>query len=152
MALPRGYEYGEQNNTRQEQVLGYAWDCRELQLQEKFAMRKRVLAGLSTALIWAAPVFGHAKLLNTVPAADAQLSGAPASLTLTFNEDVRLAVLQLTTAGHDVPVTINRAAAAAPSVTIALPPLMAGKYEVQWSALTASDGHLVKGRYSFVIR
>lgn len=115
-------------------------------------MRKRTSPGLCTwAFFLAGPVFGHAKLLSTLPAADARLTEAPASLTLTFNENVRLAVLKLTTAGHEVPVKIDREAAAAPSVTIALPPLTAGKYQVQWSALTPSDGHVVRGTYFFVV-
>jgi methionine-rich copper-binding protein CopC len=104
------------------------------------------------ALLLVGPVFGHAKLLSTTPAAEAQLGLAPTSLTLTFNENVRLAVLKLSTGGHEIPLTIDHGSAAAPSVTIALPPLTAGKYEVQWSALTPSDGHVVKGGYSFTVR
>jgi methionine-rich copper-binding protein CopC len=110
------------------------------------------MGSLCGAVLLAGPVFGHAKLLNTLPAADAQLSSAPAALTLTFNENVKLAMLKLTTAGHDVPLTIDHASAAAPSVTVALPPLAAGTYEVRWSALTPSDGHVVKGGYSFIVR
>jgi methionine-rich copper-binding protein CopC len=110
------------------------------------------IGSLCGAVLLAGPVFGHAKLLSTLPAADAQLSSAPAALTLTFNENVKLAMLKLVTAGHAVPLTLDHAAAAAPSVTVALPPLLAGKYEVQWSALTPSDGHVVKGGYSFIVR
>jgi methionine-rich copper-binding protein CopC len=108
--------------------------------------------GVCAALFAVGPAFGHAKLLGTVPAADAQLAGPPSSLTLTFNENVRLAVLKLKTAGHEVPVTVDRDATAASSVTIPLPPLAAGRYDVQWSVLTTSDGHAVNGVYSFVIR
>jgi methionine-rich copper-binding protein CopC len=115
-------------------------------------MWKAISSGACATLLAAGPVFGHAKLLSTSPAAQAQLTQSPPSLTLTFNENVRLAVLKLTTGGHDVPLVIDRNAAAAPSVTIAVPPLAAGTYEVQWSALTPSDGHVVKGTYSFAIR
>jgi methionine-rich copper-binding protein CopC len=34
---------------------------------------------------------------------------------------------------------------------VPLPPLAAGKYQVQWSALSPDDGHVVKGSYSFTI-
>jgi methionine-rich copper-binding protein CopC len=108
--------------------------------------------GLGAALLAAGHAFGHAKLLGSDPAADAKLAAAPPSLILRFNENVRLAVLKLTTAGHEVPVTIDRNAAAADTVTVQLPRLAAGTYDVQWSALTASDGHAVKGGYSFVIK
>jgi hypothetical protein len=104
------------------------------------------------ALLAIGPVFGHAKLLESSPAAGAEITGSPSSLTLTFNENVRLGVLKLTTAGRAVPVVIDPNPAAARVVSIKLPSLSAGAYEVQWSALTPSDGHVVKGRYTFVIR
>src|ERR1700682_5169565 len=60
----------------------------------------RVLKGLLMAVtvaagILAGPAFGHAKLLSTLPPADAQLQATPKSLTLTFNENLRLRVLTL---------------------------------------------------------
>ena len=104
------------------------------------------------ALLAAGPAFGHAKLLNSSPAAGSEVAQSPRSLTLTFNENVRLGVLKLTTAGHVVPVAIDPNAAPARAIRIMLPALTAGSYDVQWSALTPSDGHVVKGRYTFVIR
>jgi methionine-rich copper-binding protein CopC len=110
------------------------------------------LAGLAVAAaMLAGPADAHAKLRSTVPAADAQLTAAPQTLTLTFNENVRLAVLTLSIAGKDIPLSLDRNAAAAPQVSVPLPPLAAGKYQVQWSALSPDDGHVVKGSYSFTI-
>jgi methionine-rich copper-binding protein CopC len=114
-------------------------------------MRKMALLSLLTAVVFGAPAFGHAKLLLSAPAADAQVTGSPATLTLTFNENVRLAMLKLSTGGRDIPLTIDRAAAGAATVTVKLPTLAAGKYDVQWSALTLDDGHVVKGGYSFSV-
>jgi methionine-rich copper-binding protein CopC len=114
-------------------------------------MKNAAWLGLIGAVVVGAPAFGHAKLLLTAPAADAQVTGSPAALTLTFNEEVRLAMLKLSTGGHDIPVAVDRGAAAAATVTIKLPTLVPGKYEVQWSALTPSDGHVVKGSYSFSV-
>jgi len=104
------------------------------------------------ALLVSAAAFGHARLVGTQPAAGAQLTESPASLTLTFNENVRLAVLKLVAAGRAVPLNVDRAAAPAQEIRIALPPLAAGTYSVEWSALTQSDGHVIKGAYSFVVR
>jgi methionine-rich copper-binding protein CopC len=115
------------------------------------------ISGLALALaslvgfVLPVPAVAHAKLRSTVPAADAQLAAAPKALILTFNEDVRLAVLTLSTGGKDIPLTLDRSAAAAPQVSVPLPPLAAGKYQVQWSALSPDDGHVVKGSYSFTI-
>jgi methionine-rich copper-binding protein CopC len=118
---------------------------------ERRASGMRVSLALCAAVL-VGPAFGHAKLLESSPAAGAEIRESPPSLTLTFNEDVRLGVLKLTTAGHAVPLAIDPNPASARVITIKLPPLTAGTYDVQWSALTPSDGHVVKGRYTFVIR
>ncbi len=110
-----------------------------------------LLAVTATGMILAGPAFGHAKLRSTLPAADAQLRVAPTSVTLTFNENVRLAVLTVTADGKDVPVTVDRSAPAAPQVTVALPVLGVGNYQVRWSALSPDDGHVTKGTFSFTI-
>ena len=112
----------------------------------------RVSLWVCTALFAAGAVFGHARLLGASPAAGAELTAPPASLTLRFNGNVRLARLKISAAGRAIPVIIDPDAKSSSSVTIALPPLAAGTYEVEWSALTPSDGHVVKGAYSFVIR
>jgi hypothetical protein len=103
------------------------------------------------ALILTAPAFGHAKLRGSLPAADAKLQAAPKSLVLTFNETVRLAVLTLTIDGKDIPVAVDRNAPAAPQVSVSLPTLAAGKYQVRWSALSVDDGHVTQGTFSFSI-
>jgi methionine-rich copper-binding protein CopC len=110
-----------------------------------------LLAVALAGMILAGPALGHAKLRSTIPAADAQLQVAPKSLTLNFNEDVRLAVLTLTVDGRDIPVTVDRSAPAAPQVIVTLPVLAVGKYQVRWSALSPADGHVSKGTFSFAI-
>ena len=115
------------------------------------ALKGLLMAVTVAAGILAGPAFGHAKLLSTLPPADAQLQAAPKSLTLTFNENVRLAVLTLTTDGKTIPVTVDRSLPASPQVSVPLPLLTPGKYQVQWSVLSADDGHVTKGTFSFVI-
>jgi methionine-rich copper-binding protein CopC len=95
--------------------------------------------------------FGHAKLLGTSPADGTQLEAAPTELTLKFDEPVQLAVLKLSAAGKDIPLAYDRGAAAQPQVTVVLPVLAAGIYQVRWSALTADDGHVVRGTFSFIV-
>jgi methionine-rich copper-binding protein CopC len=102
-------------------------------------------------VIVAGAAYGHAKLRASVPAADAQLQSAPHYLTLTFNESVHLAVLTMTAAGKDVPLRIDRSAPATAEVTVALPVLGIGTYEVKWSVLAVDDGHVSKGTFSFAI-
>jgi methionine-rich copper-binding protein CopC len=115
-------------------------------------MIKRGFAAMAVVgMILAGPAFGHAKLRSTLPAADAQLAAAPKSLTLTFNESVRLAVLSVAAGDREIPVAVDRSAPAAPQVTIALPALMPGYYQVRWSVLAADDGHASQGTFSFTI-
>ncbi len=115
-------------------------------------MIKRGFSAIAvTGMILAGPAFGHAKLRSTLPAADAELSVAPKSVTLSFNEDVRLAVLSVAAGGREIPVTVDRSAAAASQVTVALPALAPGKYQVRWSVLAADDGHATQGTFSFTI-
>ena len=114
-------------------------------------MAKNWLPAAAMAIIVAGPAWGHAKLRSTNPPADAALPAAPKSLTLSFNENVRIAVLTLTFGGKLIPVAVDRNAPAALQVTIPLPPLANGKYQVQWSALSADDGHVTKGTFAFAI-
>ena len=104
-----------------------------------------------TGMILTGTAFAHAKLQSTTPAAGAQLKLAPTSLTLRFNEKVRLAVLTLSVDGRAVPVTVDRSAPAAAQVSVALPVLAVGKYSVQWSVLSADDGHVSKGTFAFAV-
>ncbi|HEX3846037.1 MAG TPA: copper resistance CopC family protein [Steroidobacteraceae bacterium] len=104
----------------------------------------------SGLLLMSELAWGHAKLQATVPAADATVP-APKSLSLKFNEEVRLAVLTVSNAGKTIPVKIDTGAAAAREVSVALPILAPGTYEVAWSAMSSGDGHVVKGRFSFTV-
>jgi len=114
-------------------------------------VRAWLLAAAAAGMVLTGPVFAHAKLRSSIPAADAQLRAAPKSLTLSFNENVRLAVLTLTLDGKDVPVTVDRSAPPAAQVSVALPALAVGQYVVQWSALSVDDGHVSKGTFAFAV-
>ena len=114
-------------------------------------MSKHGFALVVAGMILAGTAFGHAKLRSSSPSDAAQLPIAPRSLTLHFSENVRLAVLTLTSGGRDIPLKVDRNAAAASEVSVPLPPLRDGKYQVRWSALSSDDGHVTKGELSFTI-
>jgi methionine-rich copper-binding protein CopC len=114
-------------------------------------MVKQAFLVVMVAGLMSSTAFAHAKLQSASPAAGEQLDVAPKSLTLRFNENVQLAILRLSTANTDIPVAFDRGAAAASEVRVTLPPLAPGKYQVQWSALSTGDGHVVKGTFSFLI-
>jgi methionine-rich copper-binding protein CopC len=114
----------------------------------KFAVLKVALA---VSLMWSVPCFSHARLQSSVPAAEARLAKAPPTLTLNFSEQAQLAVLKVSSSGTSVPITVDRSAKAASTVIVALPALKPGKYEVQWSAIAADDGHITKGSFYFTV-
>jgi hypothetical protein len=115
-------------------------------------MRKRFGVTMAAAvLMFPLALWAHAKLLSTTPAAGAELAAAPKVLTLDFNESVKLAVLKISLAGKDLSVPYDGDASAA-HVTVPLPALAPGTYQIKWSALTVDDGHVVRGAFSFVIK
>lgn len=100
----------------------------------------------------ASPAFAHAKLLSTSPADGAQLTEAPKTLSLTFAELVKLALVEVGGAGQPVPITLDRAAKATATVVVRFPALAPGRYEVHWSAVSPGDGHVSKGSLVFTIQ
>jgi methionine-rich copper-binding protein CopC len=113
-------------------------------------MTRRLACAILSGLLPLAAL-AHAKLLSTVPATGEQLAVAPKQMTLRFNEAVQIGMLKLSGDGKDIPLPQAPGAAAASTVTVALPALAPATYRVQWSALTVDDGHVVKGSFSFTI-
>jgi methionine-rich copper-binding protein CopC len=111
----------------------------------KFAL---TLAG---ALALANLSFGHAKLVASSPAGGARLSESPHVLTLTFDEEVKLAKLTLARDGTPITVDIHTAASGAKTVTVPVTPLTPGTYELHWTALATDDGHVTKGTFTFIV-
>lgn len=112
-----------------------------------------VLTAVSVAAIgFSGPVFAHAKLLSTVPAANSQVAAAPATLALQFDEAVKLAKFELMRGSTVVPIALDPNAAPAAKYDVALPALQPGNYTVTWSALTVDDGHVVHGSFKFVLQ
>ncbi len=96
-------------------------------------------------------VYAHAELTMAMPAENAQISAAPDHIKLTFTEDVRLMQLTLLNAKPEM-VDLNFAVgkSAMKSHSVALPPIPADRYTVEW-AVFGDDGHKVEGRYNFEI-
>lgn len=99
------------------------------------------------------PADAHASLLSANPAADSELASAPAAISLTFSEapDLGLSSIEV--------LDMSGAALAGPRATgvagkasiaqVALPKLGVGSYTVSWRVVSAIDGHLTAGAYSF---
>ncbi len=92
----------------------------------------------------------HSELRRSVPAPGAVLVQAPARIELVFNERVQLTALRLHRSGGEEVVLPRRTLRAADSEMIALPPLAAGDYRVEWRIISA-DGHPAGGAIPFRI-
>jgi methionine-rich copper-binding protein CopC len=114
-------------------------------------LKKTIIAFSFIGVIAAAPIWAHAKLQSSTPADHAQLSEAPKSLSLKFNESAKLAMLKLVIGDKEISVPVDKSAKASQSFTVDLPGLAAGKYLVQWTAVAADDGHVTKGTFDFTI-
>jgi methionine-rich copper-binding protein CopC len=110
-----------------------------------------LMAALSGAML-AGQCMAHAKLQSSSPANAAQLTEAPKTLTLQFNEAAQLAVLKLLIGGEEIPLAIDKSAKPSQSFTFPLPALTAGNYTVQWTAVATDDGHVTKGSFAFSIK
>jgi methionine-rich copper-binding protein CopC len=117
------------------------------------ALAAAAVAAVATLAV-AAPASAHDELVSSTPAADAQLTAAPAEVALTFSnqllsldENSGTAMTVVDESGDDwvdgAPVV------SADTVTVPLAEGMPnGAYVVTWQVVS-SDGHPTSGEYSF---
>ena len=122
----------------------------------------RSFAGLPAALVLAfailgltaAPANAHAVLVTSSPTDGARVESPPATVTLTFDESVRLvpaAAQVISTTGERADEGTARLSADATTIVIPLrPDLPRGSYAVTWRVVSA-DGHVVSGSIGFGI-
>ena len=112
-----------------------------------------VTIGGAAALFAAGPVFAHAELVRSNPAANATVK-APRTITLTFSERVvpAFSKFELTMPAHrmDIPVRTTVSRDGKRIVGTVGSRLMNGSYRVSWTA-AGSDGHKITGSYSFKV-
>lgn len=111
------------------------------------------LVALALVLLGASPAAAHAELVETDPAEGAVVDTAPETVTLTFDEPVRLTSQQIAVydAGGD-PV-VSTAGASGAEVTVGLSDaagLDDGTYVVSWNVLSG-DGHPISGALTFSV-
>jgi copper transport protein len=121
--------------------------------------RGRILAGLGCCLVpvlivctAGAPAFAHATVVSTNPTADRSVPTSPATVSLSFNEDVTIGTTPVTlldSAGNTEPLGRARLSPDAIALTVAVKTrLPSGVYTVTWQ-VTSNDGDVVGGRYAF---
>jgi copper transport protein len=111
------------------------------------------LAALVAMVVGASPAAAHAELIATDPAEGAVLPEAPATVTLTFNESVRLTSQEITVYDADGQAVDSEATSSGTEVRVDLPgaaDLGRGTYVVGWYVLSA-DGHPISGALTFSV-
>lgn len=118
----------------------------------------RLVAGLGlAAILLAAPsaVAAHAELLLASPAPGIGLAQAPAAVVIKFSEPLNLALSRiqvLDAAGTDVGSGPTEAVVGdVRAMRRPLGLLPTGQYVVQWTSVSALDGHILRGTYSFAV-
>ena len=127
------------------------------------SFRHLVLAGMVFAILSIAQApyaSAHAFLLRSTPADGSTLSQAPASMTLTFDEDILLRAGSVTLRSADGSIVLRTGAPSGSSavsglagrqLVVSLPALDVGAYSATWSVRSADDLHLTTGTVSFAI-
>jgi copper resistance protein C len=125
----------------------------------KFLSPRRSLLTAATALLIAglpaAEALAHAEFKTSSPAANSVVA-APASLSITFSEEITLKFSGATITGPDKdavktgPGTLNAKTHSVLTVPIT-DTLKPGKYTVDWHNLS-TDGHKLTGNFAFTVK
>ena len=124
--------------------------------QNRSSLKRAIagVAGLFAGLAFASAAFAHVFPQKQEPAAGASVA-APSQVKITFDGPLEPAFSSLTitnAVGKQVNADKSLVDAHQPDViTVALPPLQAGRYTVHWVAV-ASDGHRTHGDYAFEVK
>ncbi|AYG63319.1 copper homeostasis periplasmic binding protein CopC [Rhizobium jaguaris] len=117
-------------------------------------MKTLFFIAATASLAFAGHAFAHAQLKSAVPAADSTVKQAPSELDLTFSEGLnfKFSGVKVTGPGKAA-VKTGEGMLMNGDSTLMVPitdKLTAGKYTVEWHALSA-DGHKTNGTYSFTV-
>jgi copper transport protein len=105
-------------------------------------------------LLGAAPAMAHAVVVGSNPQAATRIARAPAELRVSFSEAVRPLGQALSVQGPDGQVRlgpVRHPEGRADVLAATLPKLADGSYVVSWRIVSADDGHLQAGSFSFAV-
>jgi copper transport protein len=114
-----------------------------------------IVVGLAAAALtgaWGAPpASAHATLVRAVPGEHARLERAPTALLLFFDQRVAIQFsrVTVTAAGDDADLVAGPLRELGTEVLVPLRPGPKDTYTVRWRMLSAGDGHVVQGAFSY---
>lgn len=97
-------------------------------------------------------VFAHTKMVTSVPANGSHVAAGLSQLEFTFSKSMRLTVVKVKDvhAEADIAPTEDLPVDFLKTATVRIPPLKAGSYTVDWTAV-GTDGHVMNGTIAFVV-
>src|SRR3954447_6283842 len=116
-----------------------------------------VAAAVITLLAIGPRVLAHADLTSAVPAIDGTVSSLPASMTLTFSEEVKPGGIAVQVTGPDGArvdtgdAQVDLSNAERTTVVVSLYAGGPGLYKVHWDSTSNLDGDEANGDYSFTV-
>jgi methionine-rich copper-binding protein CopC len=113
------------------------------------------MLALAAAMLIAAPADAHPTLISASPVADLPTAESPKEIKLNFSEGVivKFSGLELKDQGGKAIATGVAVTDAKDKKQLIVPlptPLMAGRYTVNWHAVS-EDTHRLQGEYSFTV-
>lgn len=110
------------------------------------------LLALMLLLALPAAMLGHAALVSGDPAPGSTVDTAPSRVSATFDDELVPGKSSIVLIGPDGQTVGTGSLAPEDShvLTVIVPPLGPGTYEVRWTAATA-DGHIERGTYRFTV-
>lgn len=118
-----------------------------------------LIGALAALLLVAAPASAHSDLASSNPADGSQVDAVPATITLTFNENLQGTTAKIgVLAGKNDPVQVD-AAVSGPTVTVdttsgPVADLLAKGAEGKWAIgfqVVSADGHPIDGTLTFTV-
>lgn len=117
------------------------------------AWRPIVAASLLLALV-VPSVAAHAEMTEAVPAPDSTVEGSPSEIVTWFTQNLDMSRTSLEVLDADGATVAEGGTLADDDpreLSLAVPPLDPGAYEVRWTSFSAEDGELARGSFSFTI-
>lgn len=111
-----------------------------------------LLASLAVLLGTAGLALGHAELDTVSPADGSIVSAAPNQIVMTFTEALNPAkssIVLVDGAGSTIAQGGSVSPTAPKQMTLDLPGLVPGAYQVRWTSASAADGDIARGTTSF---
>ena len=113
-------------------------------------------AGLLIPAVAAGPALAHDALQSTTPAADATVTSAPGTVSLTLSEpptnseSLNLSVITVTD-GEGKTLSDGKVTVTGATISTTVTPGANGPHKVLWRAVS-SDGHPIEGSYSYTVQ